>query len=129
MPSTSEGRTTVSLSPPAKPRLLVREDRAGGWFGTVPGGLRTDLVTISPRSGEQAASAAMHQAAQTGNREHAPAILAAIGETTITRGAVHALAWVQRDPDPRSRRQHPASRGLIKKPEAYGPGQGISSLV
>jgi hypothetical protein len=58
-----------------------------GWFDTMPGGLltaisasgeRTDLVTIPPSTSEQAASAAMRQAAQVGNRAHAPAILAAI---------------------------------------------------
>lgn len=58
-----------------------------GWFDTMLGGLltaisasgeRTDLVTIPSRISEQAALAAMQQAAEAGNREHAPAILAAI---------------------------------------------------
>lgn len=58
-----------------------------GWFETMPGGLliaisvngeRTDLVTIPPRTSERSALAAMQQAAQAGNREHAPAILAAV---------------------------------------------------
>jgi Family of unknown function (DUF5994) len=58
-----------------------------GWFTTMPAGLltafsatgeRTDLVTIPPQTAEPAASAAMQQAAEAGNREHAPAILAAI---------------------------------------------------
>ena len=58
-----------------------------GWFATMPAGLltalsangeRTDLVTIPAHTGEQAAWAAMEQAAKKGNREHAPAILAAI---------------------------------------------------
>jgi hypothetical protein len=58
-----------------------------GWFDSMPGGLltafsasgeRTDLVTIPPQTTEEAAAAAMQQAAETGNREHAPAILAAI---------------------------------------------------
>ena len=58
-----------------------------GWFDTMPGGLltaitargeRTDLVTIPPRTSEQAASAAMQQAATAGNHERAPAILTAI---------------------------------------------------
>jgi hypothetical protein len=57
------------------------------WFDTMPGGLltaisasgeRTDLVTIPPGRSEQAATAAMRQAATAGNREHAPAILAAV---------------------------------------------------
>jgi uncharacterized protein DUF5994 len=58
-----------------------------GWFATMPEGLltaisasdqRTDLVTIPPHTSEQDARAAMRQAAQAGNREHAPAVLAAI---------------------------------------------------
>jgi uncharacterized protein DUF5994 len=58
-----------------------------GWFASMPAGLltaisashqRTDLATIPPDTGEQDAAAAMEQAAQVGNREHAPAILAAI---------------------------------------------------
>ncbi|HSZ40038.1 MAG TPA: DUF5994 family protein [Trebonia sp.] len=58
-----------------------------GWFATMPAGLltaisasdqRTDLVTVPPDTSEQDAAAAMKQAAQAGNREHAPAILAAI---------------------------------------------------
>jgi hypothetical protein len=63
-----------------------------GWFDTMPGGLltaitvmgeRTDLVTIPPRTSEQAASAAMQQAATAGNHEHAPAILTAIQEAAL----------------------------------------------
>jgi hypothetical protein len=71
----------------------LRVDEAGrravrlGWFASMPAGLltaisasgeRTDLVTIPPGTGEQIAVAALRQAAQAGNREHAPAILAAI---------------------------------------------------
>jgi hypothetical protein len=61
-----------------------------GWFHTMPAGLltaisargeRTDLVTIPPHTSEQAASSAMRQAAEAGNREHAPAILAALAKT------------------------------------------------
>lgn len=63
-----------------------------GWFDTMPGGLltaitargeRTDLVTIPPRTSEQAASAAMQQAATAGNHERAPAILTAIQEAAL----------------------------------------------
>lgn len=63
-----------------------------GWFDTMPGGLltaitargdRTDLVTIPPRTSEQAASVAMQQAATAGNRDHAPAILTAIQEAAL----------------------------------------------
>jgi Family of unknown function (DUF5994) len=58
-----------------------------GWFATMPAGLltaisagdeRIDLVTIPSHTSEQDARAAMAQAAQAGNRDHAPAILAAI---------------------------------------------------
>jgi hypothetical protein len=61
-----------------------------GWFTTMPAGLltaifasgqRNDLVTIPPYTREQDAAAAMRQAAQAGNREHAPAILAGIAAT------------------------------------------------
>jgi Family of unknown function (DUF5994) len=77
----------------SRPRRLRVDGPAGsrvvrvGWFGTVPAGLliatsasgeRTDLVTIPPHTSEQDARAAMEQATQAGNREHAPAILAAI---------------------------------------------------
>jgi hypothetical protein len=75
------------------PRRIYVDSPAGsrvvkvGWFATMPAGLlialsasgrRADLVTIPFRTGEQAASAAMRQAVQAGNRKHAPEILAAI---------------------------------------------------
>lgn len=75
------------------PRRLRVDGPAGsrvvrlGWFATMPVGLltaisasgqRTDLVTIPPHASEHDARAAMAQAAQAGNREHAPAILAAL---------------------------------------------------
>jgi hypothetical protein len=77
----------------SRPRRLRVDGPAGsrvvqlGWFATMPTGLltaisasdeRTDLVTIPPRTSEQDALAAMAQAAEAGNRDHAPAILAAI---------------------------------------------------
>jgi hypothetical protein len=76
----------------SRPRRLRMGDTGNrvvrlGWFASMPAGLltaisvsgqRTDLVTIPPRTSEQAAATAMEQAAQAGNREHAPAILAAI---------------------------------------------------
>jgi hypothetical protein len=64
-----------------------------GWFASMPAGLltaisasgeRTDLVTIPPDASEQDAAAAMRQAARAGNRDHAPAILAAITAAAIT---------------------------------------------
>jgi uncharacterized protein DUF5994 len=77
-----------------------------GWFDTMPGGLltaisasggRTDLVTIPPRTSEQAAWAAMQQAAEAGNREHAPAILAAIIQTADETPASIGLGVRERD--------------------------------
>jgi hypothetical protein len=77
----------------SRPRRLKVGGPAGsrvvrlGWFATMPAGLltaisasdqRTDLVTIPPHTSEQDAAAAMEQAAKAGNRDHAPAILAAI---------------------------------------------------
>jgi Family of unknown function (DUF5994) len=77
----------------SKPRRVTVDGPAGrrvvrlGWFATMPAGLltaisangdRTDLVTIPMGAGEQDAAAAMEQASQAGNREHAPAILAGI---------------------------------------------------
>jgi hypothetical protein len=77
----------------SRPRRLRVDGPAGsrvvrlGWFATMPAGLltaisasdeRTDLVTIPPHASEQDARAAMEQAVQAGNRDHAPAILAAL---------------------------------------------------
>lgn len=77
----------------SRPRRLRVDGPTGsrvvriGWFATMPAGLltaisasgeRTDLVTIPPHSSERDARAAMAQAANGGNRDHAPAILAAI---------------------------------------------------
>jgi hypothetical protein len=84
------GTTGWNTSRPS--RLEVRGSAGSrvvrlGWFATMPVGLltaisasdqRTDLVTIPPDTSERDAAAAMKQAAQAGNREHAPAILAAI---------------------------------------------------
>jgi hypothetical protein len=77
----------------SRPRRLRVDGPAGsrvvrlGWFATMPAGLltaisagggRTDLVTIPPHTSERDARAAMGQAVQAGNRDHAPAILAAL---------------------------------------------------
>lgn len=77
----------------SRPRRLQVDGPAGsrvvrlGWFATMPAGLltaifasgqRTDLVTIPPHASEQDARGAMEQAVQAGNRDHAPAILAAL---------------------------------------------------
>jgi hypothetical protein len=77
----------LNIGDPAAPRVVKL-----GWFNTMPGGLltaisargeRTDLVTVPPGSSEQAARTAMDQAAESGNREHAPAILAAIAASAL----------------------------------------------
>lgn len=82
----------------SRPRQLRVDGPAGsrtvwlGWFATMPAGLvtttsargqRTDLLTVPPDSSEQAATAAMDQAAQAGNRTHTPAFLAAITAADI----------------------------------------------
>jgi hypothetical protein len=75
----------------SRPRRLRVDGPAGrrtvrlGWFETMPAGLltaisrtgRTDLLTVPPSTSEPAALAVMEQAAQAGNRDHAPALLAA----------------------------------------------------
>lgn len=78
----------------SRPRRLRVDGPAGarvvrlGWFDTMPEGLltaisargqRTDLVTVPARTGQREALSFMEQAARAGNREHAPAILAAAG--------------------------------------------------
>ena len=76
----------------SRPRRVQVDGPAGsrvvrlGWFATMPAGLltaisasgRTDLVTVPPNTSEQDAAAAIEHAAQAGNRDNAPAILAAI---------------------------------------------------
>jgi uncharacterized protein DUF5994 len=83
----------------SRPRRLRVDGPSGnravrlGWYETMPAGLliataragRTDLLTVPPHTSEPAAWAAMDQAAQPGNRTHAPALLAA-----ITTAASHA---------------------------------------
>ena len=81
----------------SRPRRLRVDGPAGsrvvrlGWFETMPAGLltataragRTDLLTVPPHTSEPAARAAMDQAAQAGNRTHAPALLAALTTAAI----------------------------------------------
>ena len=77
----------------SRPRRLRIDGPAGrrtvriGWFATMPAGLftaiyargrRTDLLVVPPDASEQAAQAAMEQAAQAGNRNRTPALLAAM---------------------------------------------------
>lgn len=72
---------------PSRPRRLQVGAPAGrrvvriGWFATMPAGLliatsargqRTDLLTVPSDGNDQAARAAMDQAARVGNRTHAP---------------------------------------------------------
>jgi hypothetical protein len=77
-----------------------------GWYETMPAGLltataragRTDLLTVPPQTSEAAAWAAMDQAAQAGNRTHAPALLAAI-TTAISHAHPAACIPAKRTPD------------------------------
>lgn len=77
----------------SRPRRLRVDGPAGsrvvrlGWFDSMPDGLltaisargqRTDLVTVPACTSQREALAAMEQAARAGNREHAPALLAAV---------------------------------------------------
>jgi uncharacterized protein DUF5994 len=76
----------------SRPRRLRIDGPAGrrilrlGWFATMPAGLltaiyadghRTDLLIVPPDTSEQAAQAAMGQAAQPGHRSRASALPAA----------------------------------------------------
>jgi len=85
-----------------RPRLLSFSGPRGrrvvklGWFDSMPAGLltaisasgeRTDLVTIPPQAGEEAAATAMRQAVKAGNREHSPAILAAMAVPAADSGS------------------------------------------
>ena len=77
-----------------------------GWYETMPAGLltataragRTDLLTVPPQTSEAAAWAAMHQAAQAGNRTHAPALLAGLS-TAISHAHPAARIPAPRAPD------------------------------
>ena len=112
-----------------------------GWFATMPAGLltaisasdqRTDLVTIPPDTSEQNAAAAMGQAAQAGNREHAPAILAAItaaaGTTTGKEaGSIQLGVWEWEggqlpDHEAAPDRSRPVPGGHPPRLPATGPG-------
>ena len=89
----------------SRPRRLRVDGPAGrrvlrlGWAATMPAGLltaiyadghRTDLLIVPPDTSEQAAQAAMEQAAQAGNRNRTPALLAA-----MTRPARPAAQGIQ----------------------------------
>ena len=87
------GAADWNASRPSRLRVSGSRIVRLGWFATMPAGLltaiyasgqRTDLVTIPPHASEQDAAAAMEQAARAGNREHAPAILAAISAAAGT---------------------------------------------
>ena len=77
----------------SRPRRMRIDCPAGrrfmrlGWFAIMPAGLltaidadghRADLLIVPPDTSEQAAQAAMEQAAQAGNRSRTPALLAAM---------------------------------------------------
>jgi hypothetical protein len=112
-----------------------------GWFAGMPAGLltaisasgeRTDLVTIPPHTSEQGASAAMEQAARAGNREHAPAILAAITAAVGTpirkeAGSMQLGVWEWegghlRDHEAGPGRSRPVPAGHTPSLPAAGPG-------
>jgi hypothetical protein len=112
-----------------------------GWFTTMPAGLltaiyangqRTDLVTIPPQTSEQDAVAAVEQAARPGNREHAPAILAAIaaaaGSTTRKDTESKQLGTWEwegghlRDYEATPDRSRPVPAGHAPSLPAAGPG-------
>jgi Family of unknown function (DUF5994) len=112
-----------------------------GWFASMPAGLltaisasgqRTDLVTIPPHTSEQNASAAMQQAAQAGNREHASAILATIAAAagTTTRkeaGSMELGVWEWegghlRDHEAAPDHSRPVPAGHASSLPAAGPG-------
>ena len=97
----------------SRPRRLRIDGPAGrrvvrlGWFATMPAGLltatstrgqRTDLLIVPPDTSEQAAQAAMEQAAQAGNRSRTPALLAAITRparpaTVTTAQSIQLSTW------------------------------------
>ena len=96
----------------SRPRRLRVDGPAGsrvvrlGWFETMPAGLliatakagRTDLLTVPPHTSKPAALDAMDQAAQAGNRTHAPDLLAAI-TTAATPAHLPAHTPVRMAPD------------------------------
>lgn len=95
----------------SRPARLRVDDPAGrrvvrlGWYESMPAGLltatakagRTDLLTVPPHTSESAARAAMDQAAQPGNRTHAPTLLAAT-TTAATPGRL-ASSPIRTSPD------------------------------
>jgi hypothetical protein len=84
MKSTDQRQAPASPAPPARVRLLVQQDRTGrglldgGWWPQTNDPAAELLVTIPSQAAEQGAYAAMRQAVTAGNREHSPAIFAAI---------------------------------------------------
>jgi hypothetical protein len=112
-----------------------------GWFASMPAGLltafsasdqRTDLVTIPPNTSEQDAASAVEQAAQAGNREHAPAILAAITAAVSPAagkeaGSIQLGVWEWEgghlhDHEAAPDRSRPAPGGHLPRMPATGPG-------
>ena len=129
---------------PDRPRRLRVDGPAGrrvvrlGWFAGQPAGLltatsaggrRSDLLTVPPHTSEQAASAAMEQAAQAGNRNHTPALLAAITPpasparpatgTAAVGAELSAWEWEGGQPDPA--RPAPSADPRATLPASAGP--------
>jgi hypothetical protein len=108
-----------------------------GWFAAMPAGLltaiyadghRTDLLIVPPDTSEQAAQAAMAQAAQAGNRSRAPALLAAMTspgrpETVTAVQDVQLSTWEWEGGQSRDRTPSAASAGpRAALLPAAGPG-------
>jgi len=79
-----------------------------GWFATMPAGLltaislsgqRTNLLTVPPHTSEKDGQAAMEQAAQPGNRDRTPAILAAVTAAARTPAQMGMGEWRSYVPD------------------------------
>ena len=128
----------------SRPRRLRIEGPAGrrvvrlGWFATMPAGLltaasrrgqRTDLLIVPPDTSEQAAQAAMEQAAQAGNRSQTPALLAAMagpGRPAAVKPAqdIQLSTWEWEGGQLRDRTPLAASAGPHAMPlPAAGPRQ------
>lgn len=137
------GAADWDASRPRRLRVSEADSRVVrlGWFATMPAGLliaiyangrRTDLVTIPPQTSERDAAAAMEQAARPGNREHAPAILAAIAAApaAVTRKETDGRqlgTWEWegghlRGPEAAPDRARPVPAGHAPSLPAAGPG-------
>ena len=128
---------------PSRPRRLRVGGPAGrrvvrlGWFATMPAGLliatcargqRTDLLTVPPHTSEQAAWAAMDQAAQAGNRSHTPALLAAVTRPASPARPATGTAFCEHRAEHLGMGGRPAARprGGARPLAAHGSGPGVT---